>query len=170
MAQRAGEGYRVRLGHVRLKVRDMDRAISFYTRLLGMRLVEKTGNDFAFLSGSDAYHEVALQRVGAAAPAPAAEATGVDHVAFELADARQFARAYQALLQAGIAPRTVDNGISWAMYFSDADGNQLEFFCDRRRNPGGREHWEGRVDDLQPATILGALQEPTPRPSAPRGR
>lgn len=159
MAEGRREGYRVKLGHVRLKVRNMDRAISFYTRMLHMRLVEKVGNEYAFLSGSDSYHEVALQRLSEAAPAPAAEATGVDHVAFELADQQELARAFQALSEAGVTPRTVDNGISWAMYFSDPDGNPLEFFCDTRRIPGGRERWQGRVEDLAPATILGVLRE-----------
>ena len=157
MAQ--GEAYRVRLSHVRLKVRDMDRAISFYTRLLRMRLVERVGDEFAFLSGSDVYHEVALQRVGPSAPTPSAEATGVDHVAFELADGPDLAGAYEALLEVGIIPRMVDNGISWAMYFSDGDGNQLEFFCDRRKRPGGRKQWGGRSEELTPTTLLKELQE-----------
>jgi catechol 2,3-dioxygenase len=136
----------------------MDRAISFYTRFLKMRLVERVGSEYAFLSGSDSYHEVALQRVAADAPPPSTEATGVDHVAFELANEREFARAYQALLQVGATPRTADNGISWAMYFQDADGNPLEFFCDRRRSKGGRKRWEGRVEELPPATILKSLE------------
>ncbi|MCX6024667.1 MAG: VOC family protein [Chloroflexi bacterium] len=159
MAESGSQDYRVRLGHVRLKVRNMDRAVAFYTRVFHMRLVEKVENDYAFLSGSESYHEIALQRVSELAPACPPEATGMDHVAFELADKEDLARAYLALSEAGVTPRTVDNGISWAMYFNDPDGNQLEFYCDTRRSPGGREKWVGRIDELPPASILKALRE-----------
>ncbi len=118
--------YKTKLGHAHLKVRDLDRAIDFYTRFLGLRLVERVGNAYAFLTGGDVHHEIALQNVGTNAPEPPAHGTGLYHVAFEVPDRTSFARTYQALVDAGVPVATVDHLISWAMYFDDPDGNGLE--------------------------------------------
>jgi len=152
--------YTVRIGHIRLKVADLARSIEFYTRYLHMRVVEQPGGDFAFLSGGDPHHEIALMKVddrehGSRSPNQA----GFDHVAFELPGKREFALAFTTLSEAGIPLRPVDNGISWGMYFSDPEGNLLELFCDTRYAPGGRALWEGRTIELTPEVIKAALAD-----------
>lgn len=89
--------YKTIVSHVHLKVRDLDRALIFYTRFLNLNVVERVGNDYAFLTGSQVHHEIALQNVGPRAPQPHPFGTGLYHVAFEVPDQRSLALAYQAL-------------------------------------------------------------------------
>lgn len=149
---------RVRIGHVRFTVRDLEHAIRFYSGILNLRLVERVGGTFAFLSGSDSHHDVALQLADVDSPGPAPHATGIDHVAFEVQGKKEFARAFKAAAEAGVEVTTIDNGISWSMYFADPEGNRLELFCDNRARPGGRDLWRGQARDLPPEEILA---EPT---------
>lgn len=144
----------VRIGHVRFRVRDLERAIRFYSGILHLRLVERAGGTFAFLSGSDSHHDVALQLADVDAPGTAPHATGVDHVAFELHGKKEFALAFKAAAEAGVEVKTIDNGISWSMYFPDPEGNQLELFCDNRARPGGRALWNGEARDLSTEEIM----------------
>ncbi len=147
--------YRTRLGHVNLKVRDLDRAVAFYTRFLNLRLTERVGN-FAFLSGSDLHHEVALQALGPDAPHAPRHSIGLFHVAFEVPDRRSLALAYKTLTEAGVQVSPVDNVISWALYFADPDGNGLELYWDTRHEPVGEPQWNGRVLPLPPEKLLAA--------------
>lgn len=149
--------YRATLGHAHLKVGELERAIAFYTRFFGLRLVERVGDTYAFLTGGELHHEIALQEVGAQAPGPVAAGVGLYHVAFEVPDKSAFAAAYQALTAAGISVATVDHFISWALYFDDPDGNGLEIYVDTRQAPGGTPLWGGRNQPLPPETILAAL-------------
>ncbi len=153
------KGYRTKIGHAHLKVRNLERSVEFYTRFLGMRVTEQVDDRYVFLTGGDFHHEIALQRVGAMAPSPPAHGTGLYHVAFEVPDKRSFALAYRALKQADIVVATVDHYISWAMYFDDPDGNGLEIYWDTRNEPGGRRLWEGKNRPLEEATILAALED-----------
>jgi catechol 2,3-dioxygenase len=149
--------YSTKIGHAHLKVRNLDRAINFYTTYLGLHLTERVGDAYAFLTTGPLHHEIALQQVGEQAPRPPARATGLYHVAFEVPDKRAFAAAYQKLTQAGIAVAAVDHSISWAMYFDDPDGNGLEIYWDTRTEPTGRTLWYGENAPLEAATILEAL-------------
>ena len=152
--------YPVRIGHIRLKVADLARSIEFYTRYIHMRVVEHPGDNFVFLSGGDPHHEVALMKVGGSEQGSRPpDQTGFDHVAFELPGKREFALAFSALTETGIPLRPVDNGISWGMYFSDPEGNQVELFCDTRNTPGGRALWEGQTVELTPEVIKASLAD-----------
>lgn len=151
--------YRTRLGHAHLKVRDLDRATAFYTRFFSLQLVERVGDRYVFLSGGEFHHHVALQNVGAYAPIPPREGTGLYHVAFEVPDKISFAKAYKTLTDAGLKVATVDHCISWAMYFDDPDGNGLEIYWDARREPDGVQHWRGINLPLERDDILAVLEE-----------
>lgn len=141
------------LGHVHLKVRDTVRAVAFYTRFLGLRITERVGDHFVFLSGDDKHHTVALQAVGPEAPGPTRGGVGLYHTAFEVAGETALAQAFVALTDAGIPVQGIDHGISWALYFSDPDGNGLEIYCDRRAHAEGTAQWEGRSRALVPAQL-----------------
>lgn len=136
-----------RLGHVHLKVSSLERSLRFYQDLFQLQLKERVGDRFAFLSSSQAHHDIALQALGDRASRPAPGATGLYHVAFELpsrADLDDFAH---ELDRQGIRFQAVDHGISQALYFDDPDGNGLEVFVDRRASV--REHWGGVTERLE---------------------
>ncbi|MEP7199446.1 MAG: VOC family protein [Chloroflexota bacterium] len=145
-----------KLGHAHLKVRDLDRALAFYTRFFNLRLVERVGDAYAFLTGSDVHHELALNAVGAHAGQPSPHAVGLFHIAFEMPDKPSFAQAYQQLIEAGIAVGPVDHRISWAIYFDDPDGNGLEIYCDTRAERGAAL-WQGINEPLTSEMILRHL-------------
>jgi catechol 2,3-dioxygenase len=148
-----------KLGHVHLKVRDLDSAITFYGRFLGLRVVERIGEQYAFLSSDGRHHEVALQNVGMNAPMPSSHATGLYHVAFEVTDRAGFSEAYRNLVAAGVDIVTVDHLISWSIYFSDPDGNGLEIYWDTRQESGGQKLWRGRNLQLRAEKIMASDQQ-----------
>jgi len=158
--------YRTALGHLRLNVRDVRRATEFYTRVIGLELIERGGDGYAFVSRGRAHHMVALFKVDRtvrSGTSGTTGTTGVDHVAFEVRGARAFARAFQALTAAGVPLTTVNNGISWSIYFQDPDGNHLEIFRDMRREPGGQKYWRGVRKPLREDRILAPLGRATAR-------
>ena len=145
------------LGHVHLKVRDLRRAIEFYTYYFDLAVVEQIGSQFVFLTGDDRHHELALQAVGHQAPAQHPYGVGLYHLAFEVPDKHTFAVAYKALRDDGIQVTAVDHVISWAMYFHDPDGNGLEIYCDTRDEPEGARYWTGENRPLDEEQILADL-------------
>jgi len=149
--------YRTTLGHVHLKVRDLARSVAFYTRHLDLRVTEEVPGAFAFLSGDARHHQLALQAAGEGAAAPDPLAAGLQHVAFAVPDRRSFAQAYNAVTRAGVPALALDHGISWAMYFSDPDGNTVAITWDTRGEPGGSAHWDGRSLPLGAVRILEGL-------------
>jgi catechol 2,3-dioxygenase len=136
--------YQTKLGHAQLKVRDLPRAIEFYTRFCGLQLIEQVGDDYAFLGDASGRRELALQQIGPYAPAAPARGVGLAHLGFEVADRESFVRAYRALQEAGVCASAVDHRISWALYFADPDGNGVEIHWDTRDQPGGAALWRGR--------------------------
>ena len=151
--------YFAQIGHAHLKVRDLERATAFYTRFFSLQVVERVGEGYVFLSGGARHHELALQHVGVDAPMPPRQATGLNHVAFETPDKISFARAYQALTDAGIHVTIVDHCVSWSMYFDDPDGNGLEIYWDERGEPDGMKHWRGVNLPLESDDVLAVLEE-----------
>jgi predicted esterase/catechol 2,3-dioxygenase-like lactoylglutathione lyase family enzyme len=161
VATPAAHDYQLRLGHLLLKVRNLERSIAFYTRILGLRLVERTGNTYAFLSSGDSHHDISLQNVGLNAPIPPSHSTGLGNVAFHVADPQSFARAYKGLRDASIPASLVDHQIAWGITFIDPDGNGIEIYCDMRHLPGHSNLWQGRDIPLDPEKVL-ALSEKKP--------
>jgi len=151
--------YPTKIGHAHLKVRDLDRAIEFYTRFFNLKVVERVGDQYVFLSGGEFHHEIALQNVGPHALQPLPHEVGLYHVAFEVPDQRTLAQAYRTLKAEGIAVATIDHLISWALYFNDPDGNGLEIYWDTRDQPDGQKLWRGRNVPLPEEKILAVLRE-----------
>lgn len=148
----------LRLGHVHLKVRRLDAAIDLYRDALGLRLVERLGDEFAFLSFGAAHHDIALQAVGDRAALASPGGVGLYHVAFECRDASELLARWDALRSRGRVVG-VDHGISWAVYAADPDGNGIEVYLDRRL-AGGRTAWRGRSSDLERGRVERAAAEP----------
>jgi catechol 2,3-dioxygenase len=139
----------IKVGHVHLKVRDLEMAKSFYVGLLGFKVTEELARSFAFLSTGVAHHDIALQALGPSAPLPAAHATGLYHVAFEVPDEQEFRKLVSNIKKQGHEVTLVDHGISWAAYLSDPDENGVEIYVDRRAALGGKNTWEGHSARLQ---------------------
>jgi len=134
------------VGHVHLKVRDVDRSIDFYREVLALSVTERHGN-YAFLSFGEHHHDLALQGIGedAAGPGPG---VGLYHAAFEV-DSREALRAVaERLDERGVAISPVDHGISEALYFDDPDGNGCEVYRDTRESHD--ERWQGRNERFDP--------------------
>jgi catechol 2,3-dioxygenase len=149
--------YKTQIGHTHLKVRDLERAVEFYTTYFDLNVTERVNTHYVFLSGNAMHHEIGLQAVGENAPAQRAHGVGLYHVAFEVPDKRAFAQAYQTLKKGGVDVSAVNHGISWALYFNDPDGNGLEIYADTRHEADGRDQWLGQSSQLTDEIILAAL-------------
>jgi predicted esterase/catechol 2,3-dioxygenase-like lactoylglutathione lyase family enzyme len=150
---------KMHLGHIQLHVRDLDRSIAFYKRYLDMRVTERVGKVFAFLSLGYHHHDLALQYVGPEALDPPPNTIGVVNVAFEVLNQLLFAEVYKSLLDGGIEVRTADHFVSWSMYFDDPDGNNIEIYCDTRDVQGRSDLWQGRDLPLEHEKIVAFLTE-----------
>ena len=139
-----------RIGHVHLKVADLDRAIAFYRDALGFEVMERLGNQAAFLSAGGYHHHIGLNtwESRGGTPAPAGH-TGLYHAAILYPNRRELARALRRLLDHGV-PITgaADHGVSEAIYLNDVDGNGLELYVDRPR-----EEWPVRNGRLRMVTL-----------------
>jgi len=129
------------IGHVHLKVSDLDRSEAFYGDALGLEVTERVGGSFVFMSFGGSHHHLALQGhpdLPAADPAT----LGLYHFAVEVEDESELAEAIDRIADAGIEFAAVDHGISKSVYFSDPDGNGVEVYCDTRELRH-RPEWEG---------------------------
>lgn len=153
---------RVDIGHVHLKVADLDRALGFWVGVLGFELMQRYGQGAAFVSAGGYHHHIGLNvwhsRGG---PPPPENATGLYHVAIRYPDRRTLADALRRLIAAGIPlDGASDHGVSEALYLRDPDGNGVELYRDRPR-----EQWPtdaaGRLAMVtQPLDVAALLAEP----------
>jgi len=148
----------MKIGHVHLKIRDLKKSIDFYQKYLGMEITEQLTDFFAFLSAGEMHHELALQEVGEHAVTPQRHHLGLYHVAFEVPDREALSEIYKKLKEGGIAVQPTDHRISWALYFSDPDGNGIEVYWDTRNTEHGVNLWEG-IDRTLPEDLLNNLQK-----------
>ena len=123
----------VRIGHVHLKVADLDRALAFYCGVLGFELIQRYGTQAAFVSAGGYHHHIGLntwESKGGSPPPPGT--TGLYHVAILYPTRAALADALYRLVEAGIPLQGAsDHGVSEALYLSDPDGNGIELYVDR---------------------------------------
>jgi len=124
---------RVDVGHVHLKVADLERSIRFYAEVLGFEVTQRYGSQAAFLSAGGYHHHVGLNTwESAGGPPPAPGTTGLYHVAFRYPDRAALAVAYRRLIAHSVAlDGASDHGVSEALYLRDPDGNGIELYWDR---------------------------------------
>lgn len=130
-----------RLGHVHLKVVDLDLAIEFYTQILGFSVTERV-NTYCFLSYGKDHHNLAIHSIRGQAAFPTKNTAGLYHFAIEVPTFEDFRRVFGVLHRSGIATKAVNHGISKALYFNDPDGNGIEVFLDTRSENNCFE-WRG---------------------------
>jgi catechol 2,3-dioxygenase len=151
---------RVDIGHVHLKVSDLDRAIAFYREVLGFELTQRMGDEAAFLSAGGYHHHIGLNTwESKGGPPPPRGTTGLFHVAIRYPDRKTLAQAVQAVVDAGV-PLTgaSDHGVSEAIYLRDPDQNGIELYRDRPR-----QEWPMAGDGVamfsQPLDVQALLTE-----------
>lgn len=161
----------VRIGHVHLKVSDLDRALVFYRDILGFEVTQRYGAGAAFIAAGEYHHHIALntwESLGGSPPP--AGTTGLYHLAIVYPSRAAFAQAVQRVMRAGIPlDGASDHGVSEAVYLRDPDDNGIELYWDRpqeiwpRRSDGALAMFTKRLDLdslLQEVTVL-----PASRPS-----
>jgi catechol 2,3-dioxygenase len=123
---------KVTIGHVHLKVADLDRALRFYCGVLGFEVTQRYGTAAAFISAGGYHHHIGLntwESLGGAPPAPGT--TGLYHVAILYPTRAELADAYRRLLAANVpVDGAADHGVSEALYLRDPDGNGVELYRD----------------------------------------
>lgn len=121
------------IGHVHLKVADLERSLAFYSGVLGFRVTQRWGKSAAFLAAGDYHHHIGLntwQSLGGPPPAPGT--TGLFHSAIRYPDRGALADALRRLVAAGIPIEgAADHGVSEAIYLRDPDDNGVELYRDR---------------------------------------
>lgn len=132
-----------RIGHVHLKVADLERAVAFYHGVLGFEVTERCGEEAAFLSAGGYHHHIALNTWQSRGGSPPARGTtGLYHLAILYPTRAALADALRRLLKAGVALEGAsDHGVSEALYLRDPDGNGVELYRDR-----AREQWPRTAD------------------------
>jgi catechol 2,3-dioxygenase len=153
---------RVRIGHVHLKVADLERSLTFYCGVLGFELIQRMGDSAAFISAGGYHHHIGLNTWESkdGSPPPAGS-TGLYHVAILYPDRPALADALLRLIEAAIPlDGAADHGVSEALYLRDPDGNGVELYRDRDepawpRQPDGSLAMYTRALDLR--ELLGEL-------------
>lgn len=157
-----------RIGHVHLKVSDLDRAIAFYSGVLGFELTQRYGQQAAFLSAGGYHHHIGLntwESLGGTPP-PAGH-TGLFHTAILYPTRADLADALRRLTAAGIAlDGASDHGVSEALYLRDPDGNGVELYHDRPEAEWPRDETGGLRMVNAPLDLRKLLSEAPVRTAA----
>jgi catechol 2,3-dioxygenase len=131
------------IGHVHLKVADIERAVRFYRDVLGFELMQRFGEEAAFLSAGGYHHHIGLntwESRGGSPPPP--RTTGLYHLAVRFPTRTALARALRSVIDAGVRiDGASDHGVSEAIYLRDPDANGVELYWDRPK-----EEWPRRAD------------------------
>ena len=127
-----------KIGHVHLKVSDLNKAEKFYRDIFKLKVTERVQN-YLFLTFGQEHHDLALQEIRNAKQ-PSEDMTGLYHFAVELENLKRLAETYFKLKKLKIHFTPIDHGISKAIYFSDIDGNMIECYVDTRKE---KKDWNG---------------------------
>ena len=155
----------VRIGHVHLKVADLDRALAFYRDVLGFELTQRYGSQAAFLSAGGYHHHIGLNTwESSGGSPPPTGTTGLYHLAILYPTRAELADALHRLIQARIPLEGAsDHGVSEALYLRDPDGNGVELYWDRPK-----EQWP-RTSSGELAMTTGPLDLKALLKEAPDG-
>jgi catechol 2,3-dioxygenase len=145
---------RVDIGHVHLKVADIDRSLGFYRDVLGFDVTQRLGEEAAFLSAGGYHHHLGLNTwESRGGPPPPPGTTGLFHVAIRYPTRATLADAVRRVLDAGIPlSGASDHGVSEAIYLHDPDGNGIELYRDR-----AKEEWPKAQDGDGVAMVTAPL-------------
>ncbi|MGC4106762.1 MAG: VOC family protein [Thermomicrobiales bacterium] len=154
------------IGHVHLKVSDLDRALAFYQGVLGFELVTRFGSQAAFISAGGYHHHIGLntwESKDGQPPAPGT--TGLYHIAILYQQREELAEALRRLVDAHWPlSGAADHGVSEAIYLNDPDGNGVELYWDRPRDQWPTDDNGNTIMYTHPLDLnaLYTLQAPAP--------
>jgi len=152
----------VDIGHVHLKVADLERALGFYCDVLGFELMQRFGSEAAFVSAGGYHHHIGLNTwESRGGPPPPPGTTGLYHVAIRYPTRRALADALRRLVEAGVPLHGAsDHGVSEALYLADPDGNGIELYWDRPRESWPPPQGDAKVGMYtRPLDLDGLLAE-----------
>ncbi len=149
----------VRMGHVHLKVADLERALGFYNGVLGFEVTQRLGDSAAFLSAGGYHHHIGLNTwESAGGAAPAAGTTGLYHLAIVYPTRTELGDALRRLVEAGVTlDGAADHGVSEALYLRDPDGNGVELYWDRPQEDWPRDAEGGLAMYTRALDLKGLL-------------
>ncbi len=149
------------MGHVHLKVADLDRALGFYRDVLGFDLTQRFGSSAAFLSAGGYHHHIGLNTwESAGGRPPDAGMTGLYHLAILYPTRVELSDALRRLQKAGIPLEGAsDHGVSEALYLRDPDGNGVEVYWDRPQEEWPRAPDGGLAMYTRPLDLESLLGE-----------
>jgi catechol 2,3-dioxygenase len=154
----------VHIGHVHLKVADIDRSLDFYVGVLGFDVMVRMGDQAAFISAGGYHHHIGLntwESKGGSPPPPGT--TGLYHVAIRYPSRAALGEALRRLVEAGISlDGASDHGVSEALYLHDPDGNGIELYRDRPKEEWPRDENGNFTMFTLPADLQGILDEAEP--------
>lgn len=152
-----------RIGHIHLKVADLDRSITFYRDVMGFSVIQRYGAQAAFLSAGGYHHHIGLNTWQSRGGQPPPQGTtGLFHVAFLYPDRAALAQVFAQVIAAGVEiDGAADHGVSEAIYFRDPDGNGIEIYRDRDPMDWPRDA-DGTLDMINEPLDLEALLTEAP--------
>jgi len=161
----------VRIGHVHLKVADLERALAFYCGVLGFKLKQRYGKQAAFVAAGGYHHHIGLNTWESEDGSPPPKgSTGLYHIAILYPTRAQLADALRRLMAAGIQlDGASDHGVSEALYLRDPDGNGVELYWDRPEKGWPREA-DGSLSMFTRPLDLHALLAEAPQESPKHGQ
>lgn len=149
------------IGHVHLKVADLERSLAFYRNVLGFQVTQRMGSQAAFLSAGGYHHHIGLNTWESAGGSPPPEGTtGLYHVAVRYPTRAELADALRRVLEADIPLEGAsDHGVSEALYLRDPDGNGVELYWDRPKEQWPRDREGGLQMFTRALDLHGLLKE-----------
>jgi catechol 2,3-dioxygenase len=150
----------VDIGHIHLKVADLERSLVFYRDVLGFSVTQRVGDSAAFLGAGGYHHHLALNTWDSqGAEPPRSDMTGLDHFAVRYPDRASLADALIRLQQAGIRiDGAADHGVSEAIYLRDPDGTGVKLYRDRPREEWPRNEDGSLAMSTRPLDLLDLLR------------
>ena len=150
-----------RIGHVHLKVGNIERSLGFYRDILGFEITQWYGEEAVFLSAGGYHHHIGLNTwAGRNVPPAPRNTAGLFHLAILYPERRELARALKALLDAEYPiDGASDHGVSEALYLTDPDGNGVELYRDRPEEEWPRTGDGGLAMVTRPLDVQGLLAE-----------
>lgn len=150
-----------RIGHVHLKVANIERSLGFYRDLLGFEVTQWYGEDAVFLSAGGYHHHIGLNTwAGRNVPPAPSRAAGLFHLAILYPERRELAKALRSLIDAGYPlDGASDHGVSEALYLRDPDDNGVELYCDRPRQEWPHDKDGSLAMVTRPLDLGGLLAE-----------